>query len=613
MRFRRTFGPVHRDSGFPRHFLFRERSVMDEAVSDVGEKPSASAVSHVGKPACGMKKRPIRALKATSFIGCLGLLVVFSGPPFLTQSSLFHGGLDRAFGRFGLSTVITGTTGGWFRPVTFQGIELTGPEGKLIVRIKEIRTSKGLLGFLTGDSDPGEITLIQPEVTVHLDEDGKWPSLAGTGVGRSECAFCLERGSLKVIAPWRKLPIVDLADLNIRGQIREEAPGQRYLTIDPIVIADHLALAESHTEQNLALVAPILAKVTRLTGSASVHVNRIHLPLDQPLKTPEVARDIAAVPETPVASDNSNPDEGLGVLVESSSSKETGNPESVSEATGDPLAANETASATTDSLPADDAVSADATTTDGEAAVDDGNISVGKVASPVILTGRVEFHSLNAELRRDFAEKIPMLSAVPGLATAVSPVAAKVAGPLQLEVLKDSVVEFGVSADGISHSGMVFLLPEIAKDFCIESSGVISMNESIDLSLQFRKMPSAVPGAEPTLFSRMFEKPMPLQVTATVDEPVVSMPAGMNLLDELARRIAPDQQLQQVSAAGAVADLIRATTQPGNPASGQEIAGGVFNLIRSIQAENAAKKGTVDGEETPRRVKQERKRKKRSL
>jgi hypothetical protein len=87
----------------------------------------------------------------------------------------------------------------------------------------------------------------------------------------------------------------------------------------------------------------------------------------------------------------------------------------------------------------------------------------------------------------------------------------------------------------------------------------------------------------------------------------------MNLLDELARRIAPDQQSQPVSAAGAVADLIRATAQPGNPASGQEIAGGVFNLIRSIQADNAAKKETVDGGETPRRVKQERKRKKRSL
>ncbi|MFN9973016.1 MAG: hypothetical protein ACK58T_24330, partial [Phycisphaerae bacterium] len=67
---------------------------MDEAVSDAGAKPSANAVTQVAEPAGGIKKRSNRTLKATSFIGCLGLLVVFSGPPFLTQSSLLHGGLD---------------------------------------------------------------------------------------------------------------------------------------------------------------------------------------------------------------------------------------------------------------------------------------------------------------------------------------------------------------------------------------------------------------------------------------------------------------------------------------------------------------------------------------
>jgi hypothetical protein len=170
-------------------------------------------------------------------------------------------------------------------------------------------------------------------------------------------------------------------------------------------------------------------------------------------------------------------------------------------------------------------------------------------------------------------------------------------------------VNFEIRPDGVFHEGMVFLLPKMAPDLRIETSGMIHLDETLDLIVQFQMQnaspdasPDASPAAasdKPSLVAQLLREPVLLSVTGTVTHPIMGGASGGTLLDEIAGRLAPGQSGDSPSTVSqAVFELIRGTgLQPGaeqqaasgteQPGSAQQITGNVINLIRAIKAEKA--------------------------
>ena len=418
-----------------------------------------------------------RAVVATSVLG--GML--FSGaailPTAVMHSTYRDAVLNKAFTRHGLTASSAAGAGGWLTPVSFEQVSLSDEAGQVHGTIRQIHTSKSLFSILTGNSDLGTITLVEPELRVDLDEDGNLTLQTPDGphdpLNRS-VAFEVVNGAFQLSVPWRTLPIVDVDNLDITGGLTNEPDG-RWLSLEPIQIFSHEPLSEAHAEQNLALIAPVLSQSTALAGEVSVYLHQTRLRLDD------------------------------------------------------------------------------------------------EDASQFSINGEAAFHTVNARLKRDWVSQISQL-------------VGQVSGntlPDRLEIARNSKVVFEVNSAGIHHSGLAFVLPEIANQMQIASSGTVGLDETLDLALQVQ-LPLITPSNPFTaLISKVTLAPITLQVKGTVSEPELIKPA---ILEELSKRLAPAQQTRQTpDVTGAVMQLLGTATDPGSAQDAEALSGGIIGLIRSIR------------------------------
>jgi hypothetical protein len=242
-------------------------------------------VSHQAAPTkLAEGKSPLwkrRAVVTTSLVLSMLGAGICIAPTVMTTTAMRNNLLQSAVGNFELTASAESATGGWFAPLAFQGVQISSADGRFSWTLHEIQTSKGLLSFITDPDQIGDIRLTDSAVKISLDDDGKWPFSKPSKPSNAEFAFHIENGSLEINAPWRKVPVVEVSKLTIDGNIAKDATGQRRLHIDPIQILDHEPLSESHTQQNLALIAPVLSQSTELSGSASVWLDEINIPIGQ--------------------------------------------------------------------------------------------------------------------------------------------------------------------------------------------------------------------------------------------------------------------------------------------------------------------------------------------
>lgn len=444
-----------------------------------------------------------QAFVTTSVLFALISAAALSTPAILTRTPLRNQMLSPAFAKYGLSTAAENASGGWMHPVAFEGIELRDKQGRVICRIRELRTSHSLLRFMSGDADLGQLTIVDPQIDIYVNDDGTLPwNAAPASMGAVLLDFVVENGGLRINVPWREIPLVDISSLNISGRIDRDDAGERMLTVDAFQVFDREKLSEKHTAQNLALIAPVLSQSTRVTGEASVYFEEFRLPLDSE----------------------------------------------------------------------DDA----------------------QTQFPI--RGQAEFHSLQAHLKQDWVRQLTQLTGE----------LAKADLPDRIEITRDSVVEFSVSREGVFHQSMTFLLPELANSLTVESSGTIGLDETLDLSLTIR-LPQqlSLPPVRNRLtenpafafLGQLLQEPIRLQVSGTVSEPVLGMPDGLALLDEISRRIDPEHGTQEPPpVTQAVFEIIRSAGQADQDQAGREVPGSVLNLIRAIKAE----KERADRERPPR-------------
>ncbi len=443
-----------------------------------------------------------RGVVATSIILSMLSAGVCATPMVLTATTMRNSLLNSSIGNEELPVTAEWATGGWFAPLIFKNVRMADGEGQFEWTVKEIRTSKGLLSFITDPDHIGEILLVGSSLKVHLNADGEWPLKSGVRPSKSELSFRIEGGSLELSVPWRAIPIVELSQLTVTGDIGPDADGHRMLNIDPVHVLDHATISESHTQQNLALIAPVLSQSTALSGSASVWLDEMQIPLDE-----NPASDVKA-----------------------------------GEMTG---------------------------TEQGE-------------LPNFPIHGRAEFHALEARLKEPWTRQLTaLLGQVSGTAL-----------PDRILVLKDSTVEFSVSKDGIAHDGLVFLLPQLAQELTITSSGVVRLDETLDLLLTLN-LPEIVPAGRPfmVLLSHLAAAPMQLRVVGTVSEPALQLPEGMNLLGDLTRRIAPAQYTDVPPPLPvAVKDLIQNVESQDREQANQNLPGNILNLIRAVDEQTRQKR-----------------------
>ena len=443
-----------------------------------------------------------RVVVATSVLFSMLTVGICAGPALLTATSMRNSLLNSAIGSEELTATAESATGGWFSPLVFHDVRIQDAEGQFVWTVNEIRTVKGLLSLITDPVHIGEIRLTDSSLKVHLNDDGEWPLKCKARPSKSELSFLVENGSLEISVPWREIPIVELSQLTIAGNIGPDVDGHRTLNIDPVQLLDHAAISDAHTHQNLALIAPVLSQSTTLSGSASVWLDAMHIPLDDNLSSD------AASGETPGA------EQGAGL-----------------------------------NFP---------------------------------IHGRAEFHALDARLKENWTRQ---LTALVGQLSGTSL-------PDRIQVLKDSTVEFSVSNDGISHDGMVFLLPQLAQELTFTSSGIVHLDETLDLLLTVN-VPKVVPAGRPflALLSQFTAVPIQLRVVGTVSEPKLQLPEGMNLLSDLTSRIAPAQYTEEAPPlTSAVFDLIQNVGSQDREKVKQALPGNILNIIRAVDEQAKQKR-----------------------
>lgn len=221
-----------------------------------------------------------RAMVTLSMI--LGMLLAGGSvaPSIALRTEWRNSALQGALGNDELQVTCEDANGGWITPLIFRGIELKDKNGQLSCRIKELRTGTTLSALLFSPSTMGEVELIEPNLEVHVDEAGKWPVCTPAATAGPSFPFRIQDGSLKVNVPWRDLPIVDLAQLNVSGDTGLGEDGRRRLRLSPTRLLNKAALSDLHAEQNMALVAPILSQSTEISGSASVWIDEVSIPLE---------------------------------------------------------------------------------------------------------------------------------------------------------------------------------------------------------------------------------------------------------------------------------------------------------------------------------------------
>ncbi|MFM8474782.1 MAG: hypothetical protein ACKOEO_03180 [Planctomycetaceae bacterium] len=382
-----------------------------------------------------------------------------------------------------LTAVAGAADGGWFQPLVFHELLLLDANGQVSCRIGRVETSKGLLAHLI-DSTPLHLAVHDAALKVDLNADGSWPKCGRQGHSDAVFTWSVHNAAFQLNAPWRPLPIVDLDNLQLDGRIEPDADGHRQLRIEPFSVLDRTAISDNHASQNLALVAPILSRTTRIDGSASVQFEAITVPLD-----------------------------------------------------------GATANA------------------------------------PFPLRGRAEFHSLEASVREDFLGQLTKFIPATGLQM-----------PSRIAVLDETSVRFEVTKDGIRHDSMVVLLPELARNLQITTSGTIGLDEQLDLELTVN-LPQLTPAADAdaqqnrvlTLLAGLSKEPLRLRVTGTVSAPQFLMPEGMDIAGELLRKLAPEvADSAPPSVPSAVTGLIRSISSEDSSEATRQLPGSIINLIRAV-------------------------------
>lgn len=221
------------------------------------------------------------------------LAMVFSGfaitPTVMMNSAYRDQILNNALKEKGLTATTESGSGSWLTSMQLTGLHITDATGSVDVRIQSITTDRSLLSLMMKPKNLGLVTVENPVIQLALDENGELPEslrqseadsneseVESDAKDRPNIGFDIRNAAVNVTVPWREVPIVEVDQLSVRGAVATNDVGERWLDLDAVQVFDHETLSDLHTQQNLALIAPILSKTTKLDGEFSLRIDPIH-------------------------------------------------------------------------------------------------------------------------------------------------------------------------------------------------------------------------------------------------------------------------------------------------------------------------------------------------
>ncbi len=241
----------------------------------VAKRFRMSVSSPKDRPPASLLRRRRRAISLAAV-----LLLLLLAPRLLTHTPMRSWLLSAIVGKRDLLVQAGAASGGWLQPLSFEQVSLLHTAGSLECTIGKVQTGISLLQYLISPPDSFAVSANSVQLTVHIDEEGRWPTLDSDGRTVERLRWAITEGTLVLTVPWRPVPLINLQQLAISGRIEPDSHGHRQLEIDACRLLDHTPLDDSHAQQNLALVAPVLSQTTNITGSASLALDALRIPLD---------------------------------------------------------------------------------------------------------------------------------------------------------------------------------------------------------------------------------------------------------------------------------------------------------------------------------------------
>ncbi len=255
-----------------------------------------------------------RSLGKLAFRLTLGLIALIVALPYLASIEPGRSWiLRRIFPHVRGTISATGTQFHWVGTTRIEGLLIRSPAGEPTVMVELIEVGVPFWKFLVPESDLGQLTIVKPEVHVHVRNNST--NLAETFPPPAEEQAALDSRSTtnpaapstappQKSAPRRTNPVaINVQDaivswnlpgtgqthkvehINFRAKIVPAGVDgftEGTLVIEPTVVLDHVKLTQAMSNDFLAFIAPPFAGVTKVEGEISLALNGGALPLHAP-------------------------------------------------------------------------------------------------------------------------------------------------------------------------------------------------------------------------------------------------------------------------------------------------------------------------------------------
>ncbi len=224
-------------------------------------------------------------------VGFLGVLLVLALLPQIIGSRWVYRPLLERFAKQDFRLTVDSISLSWFRPAELRGISLKQLEGPALISIDQVKTNRGILGFILHGRDVGELEVIHPVVDIEFLEKG-------SNVGRLLAALAdpnADEKSKKQPPPIniavavrdlegivhqkgieKPLVVIPPFDVDLAYQAMD---GEARLEVEPATILDHVAVTPELVQFGLKFVVPVLAQASWVDGTVSLETGAILVPL----------------------------------------------------------------------------------------------------------------------------------------------------------------------------------------------------------------------------------------------------------------------------------------------------------------------------------------------
>lgn len=187
----------------------------------------------------------------------------------------------------------------WFSPLRFDRIEVKQSDGTALVAVEQIRTDRGLFGYLIGGRKVGRIEIIKPTIDVRLLEDStnldRFIKAVEGKTQSSDQSESTKRGKLQVdvdvavigasaslVRDATSLVVIPPFDMSVQYLA---ASGPSRLIVAPTRVLKEVELTPELVDLGLGHAIPLLAESAWFDGKVSLDIDRIEVPLDEPLRS----------------------------------------------------------------------------------------------------------------------------------------------------------------------------------------------------------------------------------------------------------------------------------------------------------------------------------------